>query len=98
MPVVAALHLTLQGTEWPVRLGRVDSSDGGAPGRIPADDAPTSEIVAFMKQLGAKPGMSVFMWGMHECSGCHRYLEGTAVVLWCWLLCAFVQCGIACHI
>lgn len=44
------------GTEWPIRLGRVDSSDGGAAGRIPADDAPVAEIVGFMKQLGAKPG------------------------------------------
>lgn len=48
----------LQGTEWPIRLGRVDSSDGGAGGRIPSDDAPVSEIVGFMKQLGAKPGGS----------------------------------------
>lgn len=39
-----------------MRLGRLDSSDGGAAGRIPSDDAPVSEIVAFMKQLGAKPG------------------------------------------
>jgi hypothetical protein len=52
-----------QGTEWPVRMGRVDSSDGGAAGRIPADDAPISEIVAFMKQLGAKPGMLGFRGG-----------------------------------
>jgi hypothetical protein len=43
-----------------VRMGRVDSSDGGAAGRIPADDAPIAEIVAFMKQLGAKPGMLGF--------------------------------------
>lgn len=48
--------LTTQGTDWPVRLGRIDSSDGGAAGRIPLDDAPVSEIVGFMKQLGAKPG------------------------------------------
>ena len=41
-------------------MGRVDSSDGGAAGRIPADDAPIAEIVAFMKQLGAKPGMLGF--------------------------------------
>lgn len=39
-----------------MRLGRIDSSDGGAAGRIPSDDAPVSEIVGFMKQLGAKPG------------------------------------------
>jgi hypothetical protein len=51
-----------QGTDWPVRLGRVDSSDGGAAGRIPADDAPVVEIVAFMKQLGAKPGEGVVVF------------------------------------
>jgi hypothetical protein len=52
-----------QGTEWPVRMGRVDSSDGGAAGRIPADDAPIAEIVAFMKQLGAKPGVQGWLMG-----------------------------------
>lgn len=53
-----------QGTDWPVRLGRLDSSEAGPGGRIPADDAPVSEIVGFMKQLGAKPGGG--------CVGCSR--------------------------
>lgn len=47
---------TVYGTEWPVRLGRLDAPAPG-PGRVPAADAPVPEIVAFMKQLGAKPGV-----------------------------------------
>lgn len=49
-----------------MRLGRVDSTDGGSAGRIPSDDAPVAEIVAFMKQLGAKPGDCVLLciWGV----------------------------------
>lgn len=46
---------TVYGTEWPVRLGRLDAPAPG-PGRVPSADAPVPEIVAFMKQLGAKPG------------------------------------------
>jgi hypothetical protein len=51
---------TVYGTEWPVRLGRVDSSTAGAAGRIPADGAPVAEITAFMKNLGVKEGE----WGL----------------------------------
>eukprot|EP00882_Tetradesmus_deserticola_P003731 GHRQ01003946.1.p1 GENE.GHRQ01003946.1~~GHRQ01003946.1.p1 ORF type:complete len:361 (+),score=156.95 GHRQ01003946.1:38-1084(+) len=47
---------TVYGTEWPVRLGRVDSATPGAAGRIPADGAPVAEIVAFMKGVGVKGG------------------------------------------
>jgi hypothetical protein len=47
---------TVYGTEWPVRLGRVDSATPGAAGRIPAADAPVGEIVDFMKKLGVKEG------------------------------------------
>lgn len=47
---------SVYGTDWPVRLGRQDSSEPAPAGRIPADDAPVSEIVAFMKTLGVKDG------------------------------------------
>jgi hypothetical protein len=47
---------TVYGTEWPVRLGRVDSATAGAAGRIPADGAPVAEITTFMKNLGVKEG------------------------------------------
>uniref|UniRef100_A0A383W9J5 Plant heme peroxidase family profile domain-containing protein n=1 Tax=Tetradesmus obliquus TaxID=3088 RepID=A0A383W9J5_TETOB len=47
---------TVYGTEWPVRLGRVDSAAAGAAGRLPAADAPVAEITAFMGKLGVKEG------------------------------------------
>ncbi|WIA23161.1 hypothetical protein OEZ86_010056 [Tetradesmus obliquus] len=47
---------TVYGTEWPVRLGRVDSATAGAAGRLPAADAPVAEITAFMGKLGVKEG------------------------------------------
>lgn len=47
---------TVYGTEWPVRLGRVDSAAAGAAGRLPAADAPVAEITAFMSKLGVKEG------------------------------------------
>eukprot|EP00879_Flechtneria_rotunda_P011362 GHRR01011867.1.p1 GENE.GHRR01011867.1~~GHRR01011867.1.p1 ORF type:complete len:324 (+),score=114.29 GHRR01011867.1:58-1029(+) len=47
---------TVYGAEWPVRLGRLDSAEAPPAGRLPADDAPVKEIVAYMKQLGVKGG------------------------------------------
>eukprot|EP00878_Enallax_costatus_P021417 GHUV01022668.1.p1 GENE.GHUV01022668.1~~GHUV01022668.1.p1 ORF type:complete len:293 (+),score=57.94 GHUV01022668.1:504-1382(+) len=47
---------TVYGTDWPVRLGRQDSSEAAPAGRIPNDDAPVAEIVSFMKKLGVKGG------------------------------------------
>jgi L-ascorbate peroxidase len=47
---------TVYGTDWPVRLGRVDSAEAAPAGRIPDDAAPVTEIVDFMKKLGVKSG------------------------------------------
>lgn len=51
---------TVYGTEWPVRLGRVDSATPGAAGRLPAADAPVADIVVYAKQLGVKAGEEVW--------------------------------------
>jgi hypothetical protein len=47
---------TVYGTEWPVRLGRVDGAAAGAAGKVPTEDAPVGKIVEFMKKLGVKEG------------------------------------------
>ncbi|KAF8056140.1 AK1 [Scenedesmus sp. PABB004] len=47
---------SVYGTDWPVRLGRLDSAAPGPAGRLPPAGAPVADVVAFMKQLGAKPG------------------------------------------
>jgi len=51
----ATLLATAFGSDWPVRLGRVDSNVPGPAGKIPQADASVEDIRSFLLQLGAKP-------------------------------------------